>query len=440
MAEIKKVLIITYYWPPSGGVGVQRWLKFSKYLQDYGWLPVILTPSNPAFDLKDPSLARDVGEEVEVLQIPIWEPYQLAERLSGKKGQGNMNRGLALEGEKKGLLSGLFPWLRGNLFIPDPRMFWVKPATDFALRILENNDIKAIISTGPPHSMHLIGRRLKKKTALPWIADFRDPWSKWEILHRMKLSALAMRLHRRLEGRVLQQADMVFAATPGLKQDLDQLGASASDTILNGVDEGDFPEGYPSADKPSRFRIVYVGQMNEKRNPVALWEALDELCEQNKALSDALEISLTGSISPVVQRSIASYSHLKGKTEIGGNVDHAAVFKLYEKAAVLLLVVEKDVASKVVIPAKLYEYLTAQRPVLYIGDPSNGAGEIIAKEKAGESFAHPEKEKIKQYILQLYQKYEQGNTSKAINYRAYLRKNQVKRVAEALDELTAAKE
>lgn len=438
--DLKKVLIITYYWPPSGGVGVQRWLKFAKYLPEWGWQPVILTPSNPAFDLKDYSLEENIHPETEVLKIPIWEPYSLVEKLVGKKGGQNLNRGMALEGEKKSLLSRIFPWMRGNLFIPDPRVFWVRSATDFALRILESNNIDAIITTGPPHSVHLIGRKLKKKSGLPWIADFRDPWTKWEVLHRMQLSKPAMKIHQSLEKKVLQEANLVLAATPGVKEDLDKLGARRSKTLLNGVDDADFPAGYPDTSTPDKFRIVYVGLMNEKRNPPALWEALDELCRENKELNDALEISLTGSISASVQQSLTNFKALNDKYLVQENVSHQEVFRAYQSAALLLLLVEKEEASRIVIPAKLYEYLTAQKPVLYIGDPSNGAGEIIHKLGAGESFYHHQKEEIKVYLLKCFRQYQAGNISRPIDYRNYLRKNQAKIVAEALTRLTPTDE
>lgn len=437
---MNKVLIITYYWPPSGGVGVQRWLKFTKYLPENGWEPVVLTPSDPAFDLKDFSLLKDIRAETEVLKIPIWEPYKLAQKFSVKKGQENLNRGLALEGEEQKLSSKIMVWLRGNLLIPDPRMFWVKPATDFALQILETNNIKAIITTGPPHSIHLIGRKLKKKTGLPWIADFRDPWSKWEILHRMKLSGLAMKMHERLERKVLKEADVVLAATPGLQKDLDQLGASRSLTVLNGVDESDLPADYPPTTLPDKFRIVYVGQMNEKRNPLALWNALDELVKEEKDFARELEISLTGSISQSVRKVLSSFTGLEGKFTIGENVNHSEVFDLYKTAAILLLVVEKEAASRIVIPAKLYEYLTAQKPILYIGDPFNGAGEIIGKEQAGKSFDHGQKEDIKEYLKELFSKYNKGELIQQINYTDYLRKNQVKKVADALNKLIPEQE
>ena len=434
-SQMNKVLVITYYWPPSGGVGVQRWLKHCKYLPEWGWEPVVLTPLNPAFDLHDPSLQKDVRPETEVLKIPIWEPYQIVEKISGKKGQENMNRGMALEGKKQGALSKMMVWMRGNLLIPDPRMFWVRPAVDFALRIIESNNIKAIITTGPPHSMHLIGRKLKKKTGLPWIADFRDPWTKWEILHRMNLSGLAMGIHEKLERSVLQEADLVFAATPGVKEDLNQLGAVNSKTLLNGVDEEDLPAGYPDNSVPDKFRIVYVGLMNEKRNPECLWQALNELVQEDPEFSKKLEVSLTGNISSSVQNSLKEFSALEGKYKLAAHINHKDVFNLYKKAAVLLLIVEKDVASRVVIPAKLYEYLTAQRPILYIGDPTNGAGEIIRKEKAGESFAHGQKEEVKHHLKELFREYKAGNASRPINYKAYLRRNQTKIVAEGLEGL-----
>ena len=161
-SRMKNFLLISYYWPPSGGVGVQRWLKLSKYLPVAGWRPVVLTPENPAFELRDPALEKEVAPEVEVLRLPIWEPYHLASKLSGKKGAA-INYGVALESKSSTLTNRMMHWLRGNVILPDPRVFWVRPASKFALDLLEKNEIKAVITTGPPHSMHLIGKRIRKK-------------------------------------------------------------------------------------------------------------------------------------------------------------------------------------------------------------------------------------------------------------------------------------
>ncbi|NBP67544.1 MAG: glycosyl transferase, partial [Cytophagia bacterium] len=199
-SESKRVMVITYYWPPSGGSGVQRWLKFVKYLPQYGWQPYVFTPENPAFDLKDESLLKDIPSEAEVLHFPIWEPYGLFNKLSGGGVKVNANSAPQADSWFKKISI----WIRGNFFIPDPRVFWVRPSVNFLDDFLREKRIRHIITTGPPHSVHLIGLGLKKRNpSLKWTADFRDPWSEWGFLDTLKLSKLARKRHQQLEKKVL---------------------------------------------------------------------------------------------------------------------------------------------------------------------------------------------------------------------------------------------
>nr|MCU0397817.1 glycosyl transferase [Cyclobacteriaceae bacterium] len=212
----KKVLIITYYWPPSGGSGVQRWLKFVKYLPQFGWQPYVYTPENPSFEVKDETLLKDIPIEAEVIKLPIWEPYSMFNRLTllagGKEKSSNRNEP---EVKPSSGFQRLATWVRANLFIPDPRIFWIKPSVRFLHDFLKERKIITIITTGPPHSMHLIGLKLKKKNPdLNWIADFRDPWTEWGLWEKFGTGAWAMRRHRKLEHKVLISADHVVSVTP----------------------------------------------------------------------------------------------------------------------------------------------------------------------------------------------------------------------------------
>ncbi|MEQ8423858.1 MAG: glycosyl transferase, partial [Cyclobacteriaceae bacterium] len=203
----KKVLIITYYWPPSGGSGVQRWLKFVKYLTRMGWEPYVYTPENPSFTIKDPSLDKDVPNSVEVLKLPIWEPYQLFFWLQGIAGKRKTQQSDLISTGKKSLFQKVSSWIRGNFFIPDARIYWVKPSVTFLSGFIGANQIGRIITTGPPHSIHLIGLKLKKKLPeIQWIADFRDPWSEWDLLDTLSLTSWARSRHRKLERSVLSTA------------------------------------------------------------------------------------------------------------------------------------------------------------------------------------------------------------------------------------------
>ena len=154
----KRLLIITYYWPPYAGGGVQRWLKFAKYLPEYNWTPIIYTPENPSYSLQDQSLLEDVSEKLEVIKRPIWEPYDLANIFKNKNSKESLNTGQTNKSSKS---KKVLNWIRGNFFIPDPRKFWVKPSIAFLGKYLEANPVDAVITTGPPHSMHLIGLGLK---------------------------------------------------------------------------------------------------------------------------------------------------------------------------------------------------------------------------------------------------------------------------------------
>jgi hypothetical protein len=191
----RKVLIITYYWPPSGGAGVQRWLKFSKYLRDYDWEPVIYTPENPEAPAIDNSLEKDIPMGIKVIKRPITEPYLAYKRFVGMKLDEKVNAGFLQEKEKPGLLEGIAVWLRGNLFIPDARRFWIRPSAKYLVNYLKAHPVDAIVSTGPPHSMHLIALQVYKKLNIPWLADFRDPWTGIDFYHQLKLTLLADRIH-----------------------------------------------------------------------------------------------------------------------------------------------------------------------------------------------------------------------------------------------------
>lgn len=204
---MKKVLIITYYWPPTGGAGVQRWLKFSKYFRSFGWEPVIYTPSNPDFPIFDDTLLHDVPKDLTVLKTAITEPYDIYRKIMRKKKTETVNQGFLSEGKENTWLQAAMIWIRGNFFIPDARMFWIRPSLNYLSEYMKTNAIDAVISTGPPHSMHLIALGLKEKFKLPWIADFRDPWTQIDFYDQLKLSGFADRKHKRLEKTVLTKAD-----------------------------------------------------------------------------------------------------------------------------------------------------------------------------------------------------------------------------------------
>ncbi|MFT6868433.1 MAG: glycosyltransferase involved in cell wall biosynthesis, partial [Cyclobacteriaceae bacterium] len=284
----KKVLIITYYWPPSGGVGVQRWLHFAINLNKLGFEPVIYTPEKPQFEILDESIV-DLVADIEVLKKPIWEPFAFFHKLT--KNKNKVTQGTVLEKPKQTLKDKLFIWIRGNFFIPDPRVFWVKPSVKFLGKYLLENKINTIITTGPPHSMHLIGLGLKKSiNHLKWLADFRDPWSDWDILQKLNTSALAMSRHRFLEKRVLENANVVLTVSKRLGKSLQEKMNDKVNVqvIMNGIASSHSEK--PVYTSYEKFVIGYFGMLNELRDPETLWLALEQLCAEKPEIHDRLEI------------------------------------------------------------------------------------------------------------------------------------------------------
>jgi glycosyltransferase involved in cell wall biosynthesis len=394
----KKVLIITYYWPPSGGGGVQRWLKFVKYLPEFGWEPIVFTPENPDFDLKDESLVKDISKELEVLKFPIWEPYQLFKKLSGKK---ELKQGQVLEEGDGSTLKQLAIWIRGNWFIPDPKKFWVKPSVEYLNSMLISNGINTVITTGPPHSMHLIGLKLKEKNPeLNWIADFRDPWSQWDILDKFRLKNTTRKKHQKLESEVFKLASKVITVSETWKKEFEQIGAKKVEVITNGFDSSDI-QPRPKALK-DKFRITHAGMLNDFRNPAVLWQALKELVIENLDLKKDLEINLIGTLSNSINHELMGDADLKDSVVLVDHVPHDDIFNEYSKAAVLLLILNDSKNAKGHLPGKLFEYMAVGTSVLGIGEDNGDAAKVLFSTNSGRVIAPNDKEGMKMELLELY--------------------------------------
>lgn len=393
---MKRVLIITYYWPPSAGSGVQRWLKFSKFLPEFGWQPVIFTPENPDFGLTDPSLSAEVAATTEVLKFPIWEPYQLLRRIKRDK---LADPARILEQKEPSLLDKLAVWIRGNALIPDPRIFWVKPSVSFLESIWQQNQFEAIITTGPPHSMHLIGRNLKRKTGTPWLADFRDPWTAWEFLDTLKLTALARKRHLRLEGTVFKEANEVMTISPTFAAEMETLGKRKIHVITNGFDSDDLPPNFskvPSKTEP--IQIVYSGVIDSIRDPVPFLQSLKEVFGKEE---DKVRLTFVGKVSQQVEVLIQQDDWLNRHVKLTGYLSHSEVFAYYEKAQILLLILTNTKNAQGNIPGKLFEYMATGRQIIGLGDPDGDAAQIIRKAGAGKVFTHVDSEGLSQYLTEL---------------------------------------
>lgn len=430
---MKKVLIITYYWPPSGGSGVQRWLKMSKYLPKFGWQPVIYTAKDAEYPVEDLSLEKDICQEAIVLRQPIVEPYNIYKRFLGIKKENKIKAGFLSEDERPSVKENISRWIRGNFFIPDARCWWIKPSAKFLLRYLKEHPVDAIISTGPPHSMHLIAMKLHKKTNIPWIADFRDPWTGVDFYDDLKLTCIADRKHHRLENMVLTQSNQVVSVGWNLAQNLEKLGANEVKVITNGYDIENI---HKDLNLPEKFSISHIGILSSSRNAKVLWEALGELIYENQEFAQDFQLKLIGSVDASVKKSLVENNLLNHTIHIA-NMPHDKVLTEQMKSHVLLLIINDTPNAKGILTGKIFEYLYAHRPILAVGPKDGDTAKILKETEAGEIIDFNDKIKMKDVLIQMYEKYKKGflrcNNNKSIEQ--YSRKSLAKEYAKLLDML-----
>lgn len=398
----RKVLIITYYWPPSGGSGVQRWLKFVKYLTRKGWEPMVFTPENPSFTIKDESLNKDVPPSAEVIRFPIWEPYHIffgLQRLFGKK---EVSQSDLISTGKKSFFQKVSSWIRGNFFIPDARVFWVKPSVKIIGDLIASNQIDKIITTGPPHSIHLIGLKLKRKYPdIKWIVDFRDPWSEWDLLDTLSLSSVAKARHVKLENEVLKTANRVITIAPYHVDRLMALSGRDVDLITNGFDAEDFAvvERFPN----ERFTIRHIGIVDELRDPKPVMEVIRTICNERPDILPLLKIEFIGNVNSNFKTYINSDATLSQVVTFQSNVPHSELLKIYNQTDLQLLVLAHSAIAPGNLPGKLFEYLASGNQILAIGPIDGDAAQVINKTKSGVIHDREDAEGIRKSILAIYQ-------------------------------------
>jgi glycosyltransferase involved in cell wall biosynthesis len=398
---MKKVLIITYYWPPAGGPGVQRWLKFVKYLPDFGVEPVVYTPLNPHYPLQDASLEQEVPNGVEVVKQKILEPYSVSKLLS-KKQTATISSGIIAEEEKQNLLQKMMLFIRGNLFIPDARVLWVKPSVKFLKEYLQKNNIDTIITTGPPHSLHLIGFELQKKLNVKWIADFRDPWTNIGYHKKLKLTGRSAKKHERLEQEVLKTADHIVTTSFTTAGEFKQKTFRPITVITNGFDKSGGTEIKPD----ESFTIAHIGSLLSGRNPLNLWQVLGELVVENENFKNDLRLQLTGVVSEEVIKSIKA-AGLEGNLVMKDYVTHKEALVLQQRAQLLLLIEINREETRGIIPGKVFEYLAAGRPILAVGPEKWDVERILEETGAGRVYGYEDKERLKEAIQEQYNAYKQ---------------------------------
>jgi len=430
---VKKVLLITYYWPPSGGAGVQRVLKTVKYLRDFGWEPVVYTAQDAAYPITDATLAADVPDGIEVIRGPIWEPYELYKRFTGKGGQKEVYSGFLSEDKKPSLTERLSVWIRGNFFIPDARRFWIKPSIRLLREWLTQHHVDAIMSSGPPHSVHLIAQGVKQATGLPWLADFRDPWTNIDFYHQLMLTNWADRRHHRLEGEVLRQADRVVTVSWVWAKEMDHLGATDTRVITNGYDHADFAEEAPPLEE--KFVCSHIGYLNRDRNHGLLWEAFGELSRELPGFREQLRLRFVGKTDFIAFQQLEAQG-LMDCVERIPYVPHREVLRYTRSSQLLLLLVNHVPNVMGHIPGKTYEYIGSDRPILAIGPEEADFARVLRETDTGVVCGFEAKEKMKRELTRMYQAYRKGKLKvEPRNRERFTRRAAAGKMAQVLGEI-----
>ena len=426
-----KVLIITYYWPPAGGSGVQRWLKFVKYLRDFDIEPIVFTVDNPSYAINDAALKNEIPEGIEVIKQPIWEPNDLFSFLGSK------NKGVSAGflSPNPSAIGKMLHYIRANYFIPDARKFWIKPSVKKLKNYLKNNRVDLIISTGPPHSVHLIAKELKDACKLPWIADFRDPWTDIDYFHQLPLTKKAKNRHFQMEKDVVQTADAVLVVGKTMQETYQKLNVNTH-VIYNGFDTKKENDSKIRLDK--EFSLTHIGLMNNDRNHEILWQVISELCIENEGFKNDFKLNLIGKIAPEVLDSIKEFD-LKDYVTITNYVPHNQVLEFQKKSQVLLLSVNNVPSAKGILTGKIFEYLNAKRPIVAIAPSEGDLAAILNECNAGVCIDFTDKEKLKNVLLNFYADYKNSNLeSKAVNIDQFHRKSLTKSLSEIICTLVQA--
>ena len=423
-----KVLIISYYWPPSGGPGVQRWLKFVKYLPEFEIHPVIYIPKNPRYPITDSSLNQEIPENITIYKNKIFEPYFYAGFLSKKKTK-QISSGV-ISDENPSFIEKVLLWIRGNMFIPDARKYWIKPSVRFLTGIIKKEGIDTIITTGPPHSLHLIGLELKKNLDIKWLADFRDPWTSIGYHTKLRLTKASQRKHRQLEKEVANGCDKLLVTSNTTKAEFESITTNPVHVITNGYDIPESELPFSALDK--KFTLSHIGSLLTGRNPDNLWKVLSEIISENETFRKVFQLNLIGVVGQDVLNCIND-NGLEFYTRIIEYVTHEEAVNYQRRSQLLLLAEIDSPQTRGIIPGKLFEYLAAKRPILAIGPEQWEGGEIVKSTNSGIVCNYNSVADLKAVILKWFHLYQQGNLMvSSVNIKEYNRRTLTAKLAELL--------
>ena len=423
----KKILIISYYWPPAGGPGVQRWLKFAKYLPEFNISPVLFVPENANYPINDNSLKSEVSKDLEIIKLPIFE---LSNFFPSLKSLNSIRSGNISKNKNQSILQKVVFFIRGNFFIPDMKIFWKRNSVNFLKKYLSENNIETIITTGPPHSIHLIGLELKRKLNINWISDFRDPWVNLNYLNRFHLLPFVKEYHKKLRDKVINNSDAVIVTSKRLKDLYSEINSSIFQ-VTNGYDYNK-----PVIKLDKKFSISHVGSLYNERNPEFLWDIIDELSENLQGFKKDLQINLIGNNNKKIKQNL-SKRVFNDCVVCYDYVEHKKAIEFMCSSQVLLMLEVDDDESSYAIPGKLFDYLNSNRPIISIGPEQSEVREILSNTGSGKFFDYKDYNSLKLYIEKLYENYVNNLSSSDNNYNIdnYNRKNLTSKLVEVINKI-----
>jgi len=443
--EKKYVLVVTYYFPPAGGPGVQRVLKFLKYLGEFGWTPIMLVPENPEYPARDESLVNELPSGLIIRRAPIFEPYDLYRKFTGKQAGVPIDVNVNKEaGAKRSMSERLAEFIRATIFIPDARIGWLLSAVKEGRQILKEYPVRAIYSSSPPYTPSLVARKLHRISKLPWVAGFRDPWT--GFLSTPERWAIPRAIDRSLEKSVFTEADLVEVAWKGIMQDVigkyPELPREKFIHIPNGFDGADFPEPdiHKRAVRPKNEKctITYSGSLYGPRNPRSFLQAVESLIARKEINPDKMKLRFVGRFSAPIHEMLDQQA-VRSMVESIEYVPHAKAVELLLDSDALLLIVD-DVASVAeIVPGKVYEYLGAARPIMAIAPPEGAIGDLLRETNAGEVVRQSDIEGQARIIKRIYDDWVSGHSSFAMKLDTisqYERREATRKLAGLFDRLT----
>jgi len=436
---MKNLLIVAYYFPPSGGPGVQRVLKHVKYLREYGWKPHVLTVSNGEFPARDESLLKEIPEDIELVRTQIYEPYDIYRKLTGKKkGSAIDVNVIKKEGQKTGFKDKIAELIRATVFIPDARVGWLMTAKKAVDEIVVKYNIDAVYSSSPPYTCSLIARYAKRKHNLPWIAGFRDPWT--GFISSPKRWFIPAMIDKGMEKSVFTEADAVECAWLGIIKDAlgkyPDIHKSKFHHVPNGFDSDD----YPQLDKKrnDRFTLTYTGSMYGRRNPASLFEAIERLIEAGRISAEQFNLRFIGRFGNEVHDMFAKAS-FKESIEIISYIPHKESIEYLMKSDILLLIVDESKESEEIVPGKVYEYLGTRIPLIAIAPEKSAIADLIDETKAGMLAHQTDIKKIGDIFMTYFNDWNESKTTlvpeeKSVN--SYERKEASRKLSGLLNTIT----